>query len=548
MPLAIACGLLLACVQALASETEQANARAPSAANANAAPRLVEPRRAEAKLGPSLVEHLDLPYAQYGDRTLKLDLFRLKQSATSLPGVVIVHGGGWINGDKTKFRALAQRLAERGYVTAAIEYRLAGEAKFPAAIHDCNAAVRWLRANAKSYGIDPAHIGAVGGSAGGHLVGLMAAAPQLAELQGDGGNAGVSSQLQAAVVMAGPLELATGPVAERSRKQPEQSNTNRWLGKTVDQAPQLYRLASPLTHLSPSTPPMLFMHGEFDSPQQNAASRKRLRELGVLAELKVYREGKHGCWNQHPWFDVMLDDIDAFFTPILTRHNPSEGKPAATVRRTYKLDRMPDDYRLQMARMNNPIQAMYARVAEKQIPLTLSVEPQAWTVKLPAHLPRATSAEVVIELVGRPYSFPLPRIAVADPQSIVTLPAHDAVTHGQSLRYEPQPQKNTLGYWTEVDDWCQWFLYAEQAGKYRLEILQGCGQGQGGSEVVVRVGDEQLTFVVEDTGHFQNFKAREVGVLAIPGPGVYSLELRPRSKKAKAVMDVRQVRLLPAES
>ena len=94
---------------------------------------------------------------------------------------------------------LAQSLALRGYVTAAIEYRLADEAKFPAAVQDCHAAVRWLRANAKEHDIDPDQIGAVGGSAGGHLVGLVAAAPDVKELQGEGGNASHSSQLQAAV-------------------------------------------------------------------------------------------------------------------------------------------------------------------------------------------------------------------------------------------------------------------------------------------------------------------------------------------------------------
>ena len=111
---------------------------------------------------------------------------------------VVVHGGGWLKGDKTKFRALAQTLAARGYVTAAIEYRLGHEAAFPAGIHDCNAAVRFLRANAQRYHLDPDRIGAVGGSAGGHLVGLMASGWEVPELQGGGGQSDQSSRLQAA--------------------------------------------------------------------------------------------------------------------------------------------------------------------------------------------------------------------------------------------------------------------------------------------------------------------------------------------------------------
>lgn len=111
---------------------------------------------------------LDVVFAEEDDRKLLMDVFAPKRNEDSrLPAVVIVHGGGWLNGDKTKFRALGIALAERGYVTAAIEYRLGGEAHFPAGIQDCNAAVRHLRANADEMGIDADRIGAVGGSAGG---------------------------------------------------------------------------------------------------------------------------------------------------------------------------------------------------------------------------------------------------------------------------------------------------------------------------------------------------------------------------------------------
>ena len=201
---------------------------------------------------------LDVTYAQYGDRAVHLDLFWPTGSDRPRPAIVVVHGGGWLKGNKSKFRPIARRLAERGYVTAAIEYRLGGEAKFPAAVHDCMAAVRWLRANHRRLKIDPQRIAAVGGSAGGHLVGLMATASHLRALQGDGGNASQSSAIQAAVVMAGPMVLDRGPVARKSRQQPEKSNANKWFGKTIDQAPQLYRLASPETHVSPRTPPVLF--------------------------------------------------------------------------------------------------------------------------------------------------------------------------------------------------------------------------------------------------------------------------------------------------
>ena len=256
---------------------------------------------------------LDVVYAQYGSRKLLADIFTPKKRQGLSPAIVVVHGGGWLKGDKTKFRALAVRLASKGFVTAAIEYRLGGEAKFPAGIHDCNAAVRFLRAEAKKRGIDPQRIGAVGGSAGGHLVGLMASGAQVPGLQGDGGHADYASHLQAAIVMAGPMEMITGSVAERSRKEPQKSNSNRWLGKTIDEAPELYRLADAHVHLSKKCPPLLFMVGEHDRPERNQPSREKLKSLGVWSDVKVYEDGKHGCWNQKPWFDEMCDDMEKFF-------------------------------------------------------------------------------------------------------------------------------------------------------------------------------------------------------------------------------------------
>lgn len=269
--------------------------------------------RPSTEIPASITAELDQVYASYGKRQLHLDLFRQRTAQQPMPTLVVVHGGGWLKGDKAKFRALALQLAQLGYVTAAIEYRLGGEALFPAAIHDCNAAVRFLRANADKYHIDPQRIGAVGGSAGGHLVGLMATAAHIKEFQGSGGNSRQSSQLQAAVVLAGPLELATGSVAEKSRKDPKNSNANKWFGKTIDQDPDLYRLASPFTHVSKQTPPMLFMAGEFDYPERNQGTRDKLKALGIETGIVVVKGGKHGCWNREPWFSPMVNDMDKFF-------------------------------------------------------------------------------------------------------------------------------------------------------------------------------------------------------------------------------------------
>jgi len=270
-------------------------------------------KRPSTTVPDSVSPHLNVVYGQVGTRKLLADIFVPKTGKGPFPAVVVVHGGGWMHGDKAKFRALAIALCERGYVTMAVGYRLGHEAKFPAGIQDCNAAVRFLRGEANAYHVDPQHIGAVGGSAGGHLVGLMAAAPHAKQLQGDAGHQDQSSALQAAIVMAGPMQMASGSVAERSRKNPKNSYSNQWLGKTIDEDPALYRLSDASLHLSKKTPPLLFMAGEFDLPERNTLSREKLKLFGVQTGIKVYPKGKHGCWNQLPWFHDMVADMDQFF-------------------------------------------------------------------------------------------------------------------------------------------------------------------------------------------------------------------------------------------
>lgn len=136
------------------------------------------------------------------------------------------------------------------------------------------------------------------------------------------------------------------------------------------------------------------------------------------------------------------------------------------------------------------------------------------------------------------------RSAPHAPNETLTLRARDASTHGEKLRYEPEPHKDTLGYWTNVDDWAEWPVKIDRSGTFEVHILQGCGAGQGGSEVQVSLGDDLLTFIVEDTGHFQNFKWRNVGRLTVDSPGRHELQVRPVKLASRAVMDLRQVRLV----
>src|SRR5438270_12467934 len=162
-----------------------------------AAPLLSQNQRPAFVLPDSIEMKRDLVYASPAGRDLHLDLFLPKSGAGPFPAVVYIHGGGWVNGKKNAFQRQAAYMATKGFVGACIEYRLSGEAIYPAALNDSKAAVRWLRVNAAKYRIDPDKIGAAGGSAGGHLVALLGTTGGTPAFEGDSGNAGFSSRVRA---------------------------------------------------------------------------------------------------------------------------------------------------------------------------------------------------------------------------------------------------------------------------------------------------------------------------------------------------------------
>ncbi|MEM7391845.1 MAG: alpha/beta fold hydrolase [Verrucomicrobiota bacterium] len=256
----------------------------------------------------------DVTYARYGDRTLEMDIYRPKEAWGPLPAIVCIHGGGWFKGHRSSHEKLAQALAARGYVAATISYRLSGEAPFPAQIHDCKAAVRFLRAHAKEYGIAPEHIGAIGLSAGGHLTALLATSAGTPELEGDGGNPEAGSTIQAAVPMGAQTDLLSQRVREVSATEDKGKIWRQFLGGTQTDRPETYRLASPLHHLDPKDPPCCLITGGKDHPVTQAESfRQRAKELEIVSELTVIENAPHAFLGKQIWFDTMIETADAFF-------------------------------------------------------------------------------------------------------------------------------------------------------------------------------------------------------------------------------------------
>lgn len=249
----------------------------------------------------------NITYGRGGDTELTLDLAR-PDGDGPFPAIVFIHGGGWYQGSRQAYRAQIVEAARRGYVAATISYRLMqfDEAKketttaspnFPAQIHDAKAAIRWLRANADKYGVDPNRIGVTGGSAGGHLSLLIGLTDADDDLEGDGGNPEQSSRVQAVVNDFGPTDMAacyeTSSVAWLFRL---------FMGGTPDEAAETYKAASPVTYVSADDPPVLTLHGDQDAlvpVAQATILNEKMKAAGASHTLMIFEGQGHGFGGEH---------------------------------------------------------------------------------------------------------------------------------------------------------------------------------------------------------------------------------------------------------
>ena len=268
--------------------------------------------------------HLDVVYATVGQRELKLDLHLPKNAEKPVPLVVWIHGGAWRVGDKRPCVSLF--MTQHGFAAASIGYRLVPEAIFPAQVHDCKAAIRHLRANADTYGIDPTAIGVWGASAGGHLAAMLGSSAGLQDADGAlGDHTDVSTAVQAVCSWFGPTDFFTMPIGRRSFA-PGQDPELQVLGGRVMARQELARLVSPASHVSKTAPPFLFMHGDSDPlvpVQQSRLMHDKLRAAGVPSELIVLEGQGHGFSDHQAAAGTVLK----FFTEKLkpnTEHDAPE--------------------------------------------------------------------------------------------------------------------------------------------------------------------------------------------------------------------------------
>lgn len=251
-------------------------------------------------LAAKVTSYRNLVYEKVGDRELPLDLYVPKKADGELPLVIWIHGGGWKGGSKNGIGSCV-RVLEHGFALASVEYRLSGEAKFPAAIEDCKAAVSYLRLHAKKYGLNAEQIGVWGSSAGGHLVALLGTTNDSDVFNTHPVCKKASPRVQAVCNWFGPTDFLRmndfpSTIDHDSPTSPE----SLFIGAPIQENKDLVARANPITYASESDPPMLLMHGDKDrlvAFNQSELLHAALMAAGVESELYKVVNGGHGFRN-----------------------------------------------------------------------------------------------------------------------------------------------------------------------------------------------------------------------------------------------------------
>lgn len=259
--------------------------------------------------------HFDQPYAGTDNPKQMLDLFLPKEpnSEKPLPVVVFIHGGAWKNGDRITSSGGPLNFVKTGhYAGIAISYRLTDEAKWPAQIHDCKAAIRWIRGHAEEFGLDPEKIGVWGSSAGGHLVSLLGTSGDVAELEGDLGEfPTLSSRVACVANFCGPQDFTMPLMYRNGEAVGNDPAVADLLGGSLTEMQDVVLAASPVTYVTADDPPFLTLHGTKDERVDFAHAERihqALTAAGVASILIPVMDGGHGI--SHP--DVS-ERLDSFF-------------------------------------------------------------------------------------------------------------------------------------------------------------------------------------------------------------------------------------------
>jgi acetyl esterase/lipase len=268
--------------------------------------------------------HKDIVYRIANGHELKLDIAVPRDLNSPAPAIVDFPGGAWRICNKSVDDA--RFYAEHGFIGVSVEYRTSDIAVFPAAVHDCKAAIRWLRAHAEKYDINPNKIGVTGISAGGHLAALLGTSGDDIFLEGQGDDSEYSSRVQAVVDHFGPIDFlakddATGlGLKHMNNLPPAETPEALFLGGPVREKRELARLANPMTYIDPADPPTFIGHGEKDGMviiRQSERFFEALKRAGVPAEFVRVKNADHQ-YRPYQW-DAKVDPSVAELTEMTMR-------------------------------------------------------------------------------------------------------------------------------------------------------------------------------------------------------------------------------------
>jgi acetyl esterase/lipase len=271
---------------------------------------------------PRTTTEQDIVYTKAGSDELKLDMARPADGAGPFPAVVVIHGGAWRQGNKADVRPILPQFALRGFVAISPQYRFCPKDPFPAQIHDVKAAVRWLKVNAKKYKVDPARIGAMGFSAGGHLSLLLGLTSPADGLEGDVPAGAPDSRIKAVVNYFGPTDLAARDIPDICKPW-----IKDFLGGTPHEQPATAAKASPLTFVSNDDAPVLTFQGTKDPlvPFTQAIKlAEAMTSAGVPGRVELMLGAEHG-WGG-PEMERTIAETFSFFECYLAPETPTVKK------------------------------------------------------------------------------------------------------------------------------------------------------------------------------------------------------------------------------
>ena len=249
------------------------------------------------------------------ERELHLDIFR-PNNQIIYPALIMIHGGGWRSGDKSMEKPMAQQIALKGYVTIPVEYRLSLEAKYPAGVHDIKASIRWIKDNARKYGIDITKIAIEGESAGGQLAMLVAMTNNLAHFEGDKNGSKSSSVVQAAIDVDGVVDFLA-PNSLNIQSNPNSADVF-WLGGTFEEKPLLWKEASSIYWVSSKSVPTLFITSAM--PRFHAGRDEMIdlfNQNGIYSESYSIPDSPHSFWLLEPWAESTKEYMLKFLKKVL---------------------------------------------------------------------------------------------------------------------------------------------------------------------------------------------------------------------------------------